>query len=1212
MSNSYFNLASGPLQQNWSNAGLITADNNWSGVPSIEGFIGADLVTTIGANAGGVTASSPPSNLQVLANRNNPISTLLGGVAEFAIANPTIALQGSGQADAPHLILYLDATGQHDITVAFNARDIEAGNDNAVQQIAVQYRIGETGPWINLPPTGQPPSTPQIADATTGPGVADLVTPVSVVLPSAVNNQAQVQVRIITTNAVDNDEWVGIDDINVSSSAAPVNTVPGTQSVDEDSALAISGVAVADVDSTALTTTLTVANGTLTATTGTGAVIGGNGSGTVTIAGTAAQINAALAGLTYQGNLNFNGADSLTVATSDGTTTDTDVVAITVNAVDDAPVNTVPGAQSVDEDTALAISGVAVADVDSTALTTTLTVAEGTLNVTPGAGVTGNGTGTVTIAGTAAEINAALAGLTYQGNLNFNGSDALTVATSDGTATDTHAVAITVNAVDDAPVNTVPGAQSVDEDTAHGIAGVAVEDVDSTALTTTLTVANGTLTATTGTGAVIGGNGSGTVTVAGTAAQINAALAGLTYQGNLNFNGADTLTVATSDGTTTDTDVVAITVNAVDDAPVNTVPGAQSVDEDTALAISGVAVADVDSTALTTTLTVAEGTLNVTPGAGVTGNGTGTVTIAGTAAEINAALAGLTYQGNLNFNGSDALTVATSDGTATDTHAVAITVNAVDDAPVNTVPGAQSVDEDTAHGIAGVAVEDVDSTALTTTLTVANGTLTATTGTGAVIGGNGSGTVTVAGTAAQINAALAGLTYQGNLNFNGADTLTVATSDGTTTDTDVVAITVNAVDDAPVNTVPGAQSVDEDTALAISGVAVADVDSTALTTTLTVAEGTLNVTPGAGVTGNGTGTVTIAGTAAEINAALAGLTYQGNLDFNGSDALTVATSDGTATDTDTIAITVNVNAITAHAHCDFDGDSTSDILWQDNNGTAAMWLMDGTNSTFVGAVGPFNPGTSWEIKATGDFNGDGKDDIIWQGHDGTASMWLMDGTTATFVNAVGPFNPGPTWEIKGTGDFNGDGKDDIIWQGDDGTASMWLMDGTTATFVNAVGPFNPGPTWEIKGTGDFNGDGKADIIWQGDDGTAAMWLMDGINATFVGAVGPFNPGPSWQIKGTGDFNGDGKSDILWQGQDGTAAVWLMDGTNATFVGAVGSNPGPNWHIKGTGEFNGDGKSDITWQGQDGTAAVWLMDGTHATFVGAVGPFNPGATWDMIA
>ena len=79
---------------------------------------------------------------------------------------------------------------------------------------------------------------------------------------------------------------------------------------------------------------------------------------------------------------------------------------------------------------------------------------------------------------------------------------------------------------------------------------------------------------------------------------------------------------------------------------------------------------------------------------------------------------------------------------------------------------------------------------------------------------------------------------------------------------------------APVNTVPGAQSVNEDTALPIAGVSVADPDSGTLTTTLTVTSGTLNVTAG-GVTGNGTATVTITGTVAEINAALAGLSYTG-------------------------------------------------------------------------------------------------------------------------------------------------------------------------------------------------------------------------------------------------------------------------------------------------------------------------------------------------
>ena len=376
-----------------------------------------------------------------------------------------------------------------------------------------------------------------------------------------------------------------------------------------------------------------------------------------------------------------------------------------------------PGAQTVAEDTPLSIAGVSVADIDSSALTTTLSVAHGTLDVTAGAGVTGDGTASVTIAGTAAQINAALAGLAYTGNLDFNGADTLTVATSDGTATDTDTIAITVNPVNDAPINTVPGAQSVAEDTILPIAGVSVADIDSSALTTTLSVSSGTLNVTAGPG--VTGNGTASVTIAGTAAQINAALAGLAYTGNPDFNGADTLTVATSDGTATDTDTIAITVNPVNDPPVNTVPGAQSVAEDTTLPIAGVSVADIDSSALTTTLSVSSGTLNVTAGPGVSGNGTASVTIAGTAAEINAALAGLAYTGNLDFNGPDTLTVATSDGTATDTDTIAITVNPVNDAPINTVPGAQSVAEDTPLPIAGVSVADIDSSALTTTLSVA-------------------------------------------------------------------------------------------------------------------------------------------------------------------------------------------------------------------------------------------------------------------------------------------------------------------------------------------------------------------------------------------------------------------------------------------------------------------------------------------------------------
>ncbi len=112
----------------------------------------------------------------------------------------------------------------------------------------------------------------------------------------------------------------------------------------------------------------------------------------------------------------------------------------------------------------------------------------------------------------------------------------------------------------------------------------------------------------------------------------------------------------------------------------------------------------------------------------------------------------------------------------------------------------------------------------------------------------------------------------------------------------------------PVNTVPGAQTAQEDQAYAIAGLTVADPDSTSLTTTLSVAQGTLTVSGSSGVSGNGTARVTLTGSASAINTALAGLSYKGNLDYSGPDTLTVTTSDGVLQDVDTVAITVQASA----------------------------------------------------------------------------------------------------------------------------------------------------------------------------------------------------------------------------------------------------------------------------------------------------------------
>lgn len=210
-----------PFSQNWTNTALITVNNDWSAVPGIIGYRGDDLVIATGVDPRTILADGSATPVSVTANQTTPDTFTSGAVAEFEIANPTIALNGSGTADAPHIVLYLNTTGQSNVQVTYNVRDIDGSADNAIQQINTQYRVGGVGDYINLPGG-------YVADATTA-GTATQVTPVSVKLPVAANNQALVEVRIMTTNAVGNDEVVGIDDITA---AATATAAPNRANVD--------------------------------------------------------------------------------------------------------------------------------------------------------------------------------------------------------------------------------------------------------------------------------------------------------------------------------------------------------------------------------------------------------------------------------------------------------------------------------------------------------------------------------------------------------------------------------------------------------------------------------------------------------------------------------------------------------------------------------------------------------------------------------------------------------------------------------------------------------------------------------------------------------------------------------------------------------------------------------------------------------------------
>jgi VCBS repeat-containing protein len=129
-------------------------------------------------------------------------------------------------------------------------------------------------------------------------------------------------------------------------------------------------------------------------------------------------------------------------------------------------------------------------------------------------------------------------------------------------------VVVTINGAEDTPVTIVPGAQIARTATATALNGLSVSDPDDGAvITVTLTDTLGTLAASVSAGATVTGSASKLLTISGSVSAVNATLNSLTYTASK--AGSDTITVKTGDGTTSNTQTIAETINAtVDHAPV--------------------------------------------------------------------------------------------------------------------------------------------------------------------------------------------------------------------------------------------------------------------------------------------------------------------------------------------------------------------------------------------------------------------------------------------------------------------------------------------------------------------------------------------------------------------------------------------------------------------------------------------------------------------
>ncbi len=564
-------------------------------------------------------------------------------------------------------------------------------------------------------------------------------------------------------------------------------------------------------------------------------------------------------------------------------------------------------------------------------------------------------TGTLTFS-TAPAIDATTGTLTYAATNGTSGTATFSVTLSDnGGGTDTSAAqsfTITVVPPNASPVVTTTAGNLSYTENAGPVAidtGLTVTDSDNTdltgatvAITAGFVSAQDTLAFTNQLG--ITGNynsGTGVLTLTGTTTVANyqTALRSVTYQNSSdNPTTSRTITFTATDGISIPGSATrGITITAVNDAPVNTVPGPQSTNEDTAEVFSAgngnqISVADVDLGAnpIKITLTATNGTVTLSTTAGLlftTGTGTNdaTMVFTGMLAAVNTALNGLSFNPTADFNGSASLQIISDDqgntgtgGALTDTDSVSITVNAVGDTPVVTATAGNLsyTENDAATAIdSGLTITDADSANLTGATVAITGNFAsgqdvlAFTNQLGITGNynSGTGVLTLTGTTTVANyqTALRSVTYQNSSDnpSTATRTVTFTVDDGTSTASATRGITITAVNDAPVNTVPGPQGTAQNTPIVFAGgnaISVADPDAGANTiqVTLTATNGTLTLSGTSGLSfsfsdGNGTGagdgtadaTMTFRGTLVNVNAALNGMTFTPTAGFTGASEL---------------------------------------------------------------------------------------------------------------------------------------------------------------------------------------------------------------------------------------------------------------------------------------------------------------------------------------
>ena len=960
---------------------------------------------------------------------------------------------------------------------------------------------------------------------------------------------------------------------------------------------------------------------------------------------------------------NQSGVATITVTVSDGTDTATDTFLLTVT--NQVPTISDITDQSTPANTSTGALAFTVGDSETAPASLTVSGSSSDQTLVPDDNLVFGGSGANRT------ISILPAGDQY-------GTATITVTVSDGSDTATDTFVLTVS-------NTAPTISDISDtgtpmNTSTGPLAFTVGDTETAPASLTVSGSSSEQTLVPDDNLVFGGSGANrTVSILPAGDQ----------------SGSATITITVSDGTSTATDTFVLSVSGT--PPTISDITNQTTPENTATGPIAFLVGDAETPAASLTVSGSSSDQTLIPDDNLVFGG------AGASRTITITPAG-------SQTGTATITVTVSDGAETATDTVVLTVGA-NAAPTISNLGNQSTPVETATGALAFTVGDAETPvasltvtgsssdqtvvpganvvlggsgasrtvtitpaasqtgSTTITLTVSDGSLTATDSFVLTVGGNAAPTIStitdqvtpedtatgaIAFTVSDADTAVADLTVSGsgsdtslvptaNLIFGGtgatrtvsitpaADatgtaTVTVTVSDGTATTTGTFDLTLTAVNDAPTVTAINDQVTGKNTSTGALALTMADVDTPLGSLTMATSSSNQAVVPDAQIVD------------AHVTPSDVTLTVTPATDATGTATITVTVSDGVASETTSFDVTVMQGyELTISQAGSGTGRIVSDPAGIDCGGTCTAEFSGGVpvtlqpqpdaGSVFSGWTGPhdcahgtvtlgsdmscvarFTVQTVFSPSEQVDFNGDGLTDAQW--YEAATGEWGQE-----FADGAGGFSRqhgfvGLGWTVT-PGDFDGNGLTDLLlYNPATGAWRQALTDGRGG-FAYHDGQWAAG--WELLSLL-LNGDLRTDLLLYNPATGAQYGAVTTGPGSFVYTQETWAAG--WEITRAHWTGGTAHDLFLYNPATGAWGQLTNDATGryhwtGTQVPAGTASLGtvqgwsPGWTIV-PANLDGNALTDLVLY--ERTSGVWIEAfGTGGGFTFQSGQWGPGWT-----